>query len=125
MGLKAYGATLKEAFENAAYGMFDLMVALDETAQTTQIDVSVDADDTESLLVAFLNELLFIFDTERLALGRFDIVDWDEKTRLRAHAWGGPLDHQERREQIKAVTYHNIRVERRPDETEVEILFDV
>lgn len=126
LGMKAYGATLKEAFENAAFGMFDLMVALDETPESTQIEISAEADDTESLLVAFLNELLFVFETEGLALKRFDVVEWDEQTHLRALAWGAPLtEDQERREQIKACTYHDVRVERTSEGVEVEVLFDV
>ncbi len=125
IGLIAYGETLKEAFENAAYGMFDMMVALEGTQESRQIEVRVEADDVESLLVSFLSELLFIFETQGLVLVRFDIVDWDERTYLTAKAWGGPFDDQEPREQIKAVTYYNVRVERTDEGYEVEVLFDV
>jgi len=126
VGMKAYGDTLKEAFENAAFGMFDMMIDTHSLPESRQIDISAEADDTESLLVAFLNELLFIFETESLALVRFEIVEWDEATRLSARAWGSPLaDDTERREQIKAITYHDIRVVQGADRVEVEVLYDV
>lgn len=125
LGLVAYGATAKEAFENAAFGMFDLMVDLTGTPETGEIEVRAEADDTEGLLVAFLNELLFIFETQELVLARFDIIDWDAVTRLSARAWGAPLADQEPREQIKAVTYHDMRVEQTPEGYEAEVLFDV
>lgn len=126
LGLKAYGDTPKEAFENAAFGMFDIMVGPQGAGQTEKVEVSAEGDDAQGLLVAFLNELLFVFETQRLALRRFDIVEWDETTRLKAVARGSPLDpDEELGEPIKACTYHEVRVEKKPDGFEVEVLFDV
>lgn len=125
IGLVAYGETLKETFVNAAYGMFDLMVDPSRTSDSQQIDLRVEADDTPSLLVAFLNELLFVFETRSLVLVRFEIVDWDETTYLTARARGSALAGQELREQIKAATYHDMRVEKTADGYEAEVLFDV
>lgn len=125
LGLVAYGETLKEAFENAAFGMFDLMVEVAGADERDEVKARVEADDVESLLVAFLNELLYVFETRRLVLSRFEITDWDEETYLVAHARGAPLKDQERRVAIKACTYHDIRVERTAQGFEVEVLFDV
>jgi SHS2 domain-containing protein len=125
IGLVAYGETLKDVFANAAYGMFDLMVDVSRTPETQRVDVRAEADDTPSLLVAFLNELLFIFETRSVVLVRFEIVEWDETTRLVARAWGSALAGQQPREQIKAATYHDMRVEKTADGYEAEVLFDV
>ena len=125
LGLVAYGETPKETFENAAYGMFDLMVDVSSTAETEAVDVRAEADDAPSLLVAFLNELLFLFETRRLVLVRFEVIEWDEATNLLARAWGSPLAEQEPRDQIKAVTYHDMRVEKTDEGFEAEVLFDV
>jgi len=125
IGMVAFGATLKEAFENAAYGMFDMMVAVEETAESRQTEVRVEAEDVEGLLVSFLSELLFVFETEGIVLKRFEIVDWDERTRLVARAWGDLLEEQERRAQIKAVTYHGLGVQETTEGYEVRVVFDV
>lgn len=125
LGLVAYGDTLAEAFENAAYGMFDLMVDVSSTTETEAVDVRAEADDAPSLLVAFLNELLFLFETRKLILVRFEIVEWDEAAHIAARAWGSPMAGQETRAQIKAVTYHDMRVEKTDEGFEVEVLFDV
>lgn len=125
IGLVAYGDAPKEAFENAAFGLFDLMVDLSDVTETEEIGLRVEADDTAGLLVAFLNELLFIFETRRLVLTRFEIVDWNEETNLSAKAWGAPLSTQEPREQVKACTYHDVRVERTGEGYEAEVLLDV
>lgn len=125
IGLVAYGETLKDVFANAAYGMFDLMVDVSHTPEAERVDVRAEADDTPGLLVAFLNELLFIFETRSLVLARFEIGEWDGMTRLTARAWGSPLAEQELREQIKAATYHDMRVEKTDEGYEAAVLFDV
>ncbi|HEV2356430.1 MAG TPA: archease, partial [bacterium] len=63
IGLAARGDTLEEVFVNAAMGLVDLIVDPAGRREDTRLDVSVSAVDREALLVAWLNELLYLLDT--------------------------------------------------------------
>ena len=88
-GIVAYGADMGEAFANAACGMFSLMADLEQVAEATSRHVEVEAGDRESLVVAWLNELLYLFDVERIVFRRFDILELTN-TRLEGRgSWRG------------------------------------
>ncbi len=125
IGIATRGKDLKEAFANAAYAMFSLMVDLGTVVEREKQDVKVEAEDYESLLVSWLNELLYYLDTQQLLFCRFEITDIQE-TSLQAHAYGERIDTSRHCLDIgvKAATYHMLRVEKR-DGWWVQIIFDV
>ena len=124
IGIIAYGKDEKEVFTNSAFAMFSLIAELDGVAESVFREVEVTADDEETLLVAWLNELLYLFDVENIIFKRFDIISLDE-LRLRANAYGekfDPLRH-ELKTQIKAATYHMLKIEK-GDGFRAQIIFD-
>lgn len=126
IGLRAYGNTLKEAFENAARGMFSLMVDPATVNASKKLVVRAEADDAESLLAAWLNELLYLFDSQYILMKDFDIKKWDEKSCLEAVAYGESIDlnkHQFELD-IKACTYHKLQITRNKLWT-CQVIFDV
>jgi SHS2 domain-containing protein len=125
-GIVAYGADMGEAFANAAYGMFSLMADLEQVAEDTSRHVEVEAGDRESLVVAWLNELLYLFDVERIMFRRFDILELTN-TRLRAEAHGEEADASRHRLKsgVKAATYHMLRVSEGGGRCSVRVIFDV
>ena len=58
VGVKAYGESLEQAFENAAKAMFDIIADKSEIESVGQYDIVLEADDLEQLLVDWLSELL-------------------------------------------------------------------
>jgi len=70
VGIIAYGKSQKEIFENAAYGMFSLMADLARAEEKETFKVKVAGDDPESLLVNWLNELIFYEDSKKILLKR-------------------------------------------------------
>jgi len=90
-GIVAYGSDMPEAFANAAYGMFSLMADLRQVKEETSRYVEAEASDRESLVVSWLNELLYIFDAERIIFRRFDILQVTN-TQLKADAYGEKVD---------------------------------
>jgi SHS2 domain-containing protein len=125
VGIMAYGADVREAFVNAARGMFSLMVELGSINDIEYRDVKVTAPDEESLLAAWLNELICLFDTENMLFSRFEITEFGD-TRLRAKAYGEPVDDARHKLKvgIKAATYHMLEVDR-SDGGRVRVLFDI
>jgi SHS2 domain-containing protein len=126
VGLIARGATLGEAFANAAKGMFALMVDLERVAEREERHVEVEADDAEGLLVNWLAELLYISEVDGLVFRRFDIEEAGE-TRLAARAFGEPLDLARHNPQlmIKAVTRHQLAVARDDAGCRVRVILDI
>jgi SHS2 domain-containing protein len=125
VGIIAYGADLKQAFANAAKGLFSLITDLDKVKEVLHRDAELTASDEESLLVEWLNELIYRFDTEGLIFKRFDIVELDN-THLKARGYGEKVDRSRHRLKtgVKAATYHMLKVER-GDGGKVQVLFDI
>ncbi|HEY31536.1 MAG TPA: archease [Dehalococcoidia bacterium] len=125
VGIMAYGADVKEAFVNTARGMFSLIVELESIREVEHRDIEVTAPDEESLLAAWLNELICLFDAENMLFSRFEIREFED-TSLRARAYGETVDSSRHKLKvgIKAATYHMLEVDRN-DGGRVQVLFDV
>jgi SHS2 domain-containing protein len=125
-GIVAYGNDMQEAFANAAYGMFSLMADLRQVREETSRYIEAEAGDRESLVVSWLNELLYIFDAERIVFRRFNILQVTN-TRLRADAYGEKVDPSRHRLRsgVKAATYHMLKVAERKDLCSIRVIFDV
>ena len=125
IGIAAYGSDLKQAFANAAYGLFSLMVDLKSVGDRLSRQVDVEADTRDDLLVAWLNELLYIFEVESILFKRF-MVDELTDTRLRSRCYGEEIDpsRHEIRMGVKATTYHMLKIEQ-DNGYRVQVLFDI
>lgn len=125
-GIRAFGKDLKEAFENAAYGMFSLVADLSKVQEKESRDVAVEAEDLEELLVEWLNELLYLLEVDGLIFKSFKIDEIDDH-RLKARVYGEPVDPDKHDLgiDIKAVTYHMLKVARTDNVWETQVIFDV
>ncbi len=125
VGIIAYGGDMKEAFANAARGMFSLITDLDSIEESEYRDVELTVSDEESLLVEWLNELIYLFDVENMVFRRFSISRLT-RTSLKARIYGQKVDtaRHEIKTGIKAATYHMLSIER-DDVNRVQVLFDI
>ena len=121
--LRVFGTSLTELLLNAARGMTHLMVA-DEFEIGTDIEKSIELDavDAESLLVEWLSELAYWAESDMLVFKKFKILK-ASPTHLQARIFGGKTSKLEK--QIKAVTYHNLKIEETSQGLEATIVFDV
>ena len=126
IGLHAYGDTLADLFIHAAQGMESLMVPPEQVRVVTSREITVEGRDTVALLVAWLNELIVLFDTDYLLFSEFAIGTITE-TRLTARASGEPYDAQrhELSSAIKAVTWHEAAVNHTDQGYQARIIFDI
>lgn len=125
VGISAAGATVEEAFENAAYGMFDLMFDMAGAGDEEVCRVEAEGDTQEELLVAWLSALLAEAEIRALALCRFEVEEIGGG-RLRGTAAGGRVEALELRgPPIKAVTHHEAAVEEVAGGWEARVIFDV
>lgn len=126
IGVRAYGRTIKELFENAAFAMFDIIADLEGLKDSVVETLEVEASNYEELLVAFLDELLYRFYTKWFIFFKFEIEELTE-TRIKAKAFGRPVGENRNRlkTEIKAATYHNLKIEKTGEGYKVEIIFDI
>jgi len=124
MGLVAYGKSLAEAFANAAYGLFSLIVEPNKVKKKESRKVTVQAQDTESLLFNWINELIYIFEVERLLFKSFDITEFTGQS-LEATCWGEKYDpsRHQLKTGVKSATYHMLKVD--GEKNRVQVIFDV
>ncbi len=117
-GVRGIGATLDEAFAEAARGTFSLMADLAQVRAKTAVAIEASADTLEGLLVAWLGELLRERDVRGMLFSRFEvwIEEEDRGWRLAGRAWGeeiAPGRHKLGVE-VKAATYAGVRVAGEP-----------
>lgn len=126
IGLRASGSTLPELFINAAAGMESLLVAPEQIEARVSREVSAEGHDPVSLLVSWLNELIFLFDTEYLLLKQFAINELTS-THLRATVSGEPYDatRHDLSSAIKAVTWHEASVESDDEGYQASVILDI
>jgi len=126
IGVRVFGKSLKELFENAAFSMFDILADLEGLKTPITRDIVLTAPNPEELLVAWLDELLYNFYTKSIIFSRFEIEEISE-TSLKAKVLGRPVGENRNRlkTEIKAVTYSDLKIKKTPDGFSVEIVFDV
>jgi SHS2 domain-containing protein len=120
--IRVRGRDLKALFVNAALGMTALIADVDAVEPTLERRVDLEEFDTETLLVAWLSELLWFNEESGAVFVRFEIRTLTP-TRLEAVVWGGLAATQWK--QIKAVTFHDLEIKRAHNGYEVTLIFDV
>ncbi|MBE0480762.1 MAG: archease [Dehalococcoidia bacterium] len=125
IGLAAWGETFEEALAGLAEGMFSIMADLGTIEERLCRKVKVESPDQESLVVDWLNELLYIADIERLVFCRFEITGL-AGCGLLAECHGERIDPAKHRlgPAVKAATYHMLAVER-GDCYRIKVILDI
>jgi SHS2 domain-containing protein len=123
IAVRATGKDMNEAFENAAYALFDTMCDAASVKPVKTKKMEIESDDMEQLLVDWLSRLLFICDVDDMLFSEFE-VRITGKT-LKAVMKGEKLDADRHhlKTDIKAITYHMLEVNEASNT--VQVLFDV
>jgi len=121
----AYGSTLEEVFENAAFATFDVVFDLAAASGRITRPIVADGDTPEELLVSWLNELLAEAETRGLAFSRFG-VDRLEEGGVQGWAGGDPIDETPLiGAPVKAATHHDLVIVEIPEGWWVRVVLDV
>lgn len=126
IGVRAWGATPAEVFEQAARALFSLVCDPREIDERETLEVTLEADARDLLLAAWLNELLYIFEARKLVLAQFEVLEVGERT-LRARVTGEPLDPDRHIlcGGVKAAMLHELSLEPRDGGWEGFVILDV
>ena len=123
IGFYAYGDTLDKAYENAGKAMFNVVTDIDNVKNKESREFEIVSEDLVSLLYDYLDELLFLQDTEFLFFSQFDVkiekIDDDsfDNYKLNCKAYGEEInwDIHAHRSEVKAVTFHQMDVSKEED----------
>ncbi len=119
--MRVWASDLPSLFDEAAQGMNTLADVKFVESTIISKHFETEASDGESLLVAFLSELIYFQEQENLGFSKFDIRIID--SRISVDMEGAPIKSIDKA--IKAVTYHNLKISKTARGLEVEIVFDV
>ncbi|MET1160163.1 MAG: archease [Thermoprotei archaeon] len=131
----AYGDDLLELFENAGLALFESMTSTSKVEPKLEYRVNAEGFDLESLLYKWLEELLFIYYSEnvmcsvvraeKLVIER--IGDKDYKYALKGICRGEKFDpnRHEAKVEVKAVTYHLMRIVRENSKWKAYFVLDI
>jgi len=125
-GIRAFGKDLTELFVNAGTGMYSLITDLTDIQEKKTIAISRQGCSWEGLLVSFLNELVFHFDTYGF-IGKSLAVTALDMNNVTANISGEEFnpDRHKGKLLIKAATYHKLKMEKKGDRWEAEVIFDI
>jgi SHS2 domain-containing protein len=126
IGFRAYASALDELFAESALAM--LAIAGDPSAAEPRHEypLAVESSDRESLMVDWLGEVLYWYDGKCIVFREFRIEDFRDNA-IRAIGLGEPRDPERHRARliVKAVTYHQLKVERRGELWVAEVYLDI
>lgn len=125
VAIVARGADVGEAFANAGRALLSLVTDPDSVSEVVERRIELSADDLEDLLVAWLNELIYLFDAENLLLSGFDVRPVGD-TGLVATVRGEPVDKTRHQLKlgVKAATHHMLEIDR-DNGVRLQVLFDI
>ena len=126
VGIKAQGATLTQLFVHMAQGLVELIAEDSLLKPSQERPIQLSATDAESLLLAWLQELLFWFSTNRFLPTTYTLEEVTE-TSVRGTVRGGTFDptrHVQGRE-VKAITRHLLEVSQRNGQWYGQVIVDI
>jgi len=126
LGIHAEAADLATLMAEAARGLFSVLVSDSQSVRpVVEVRLAMEAQRYDDLLHDWLSELLFIFDTRRLVFCQFD-MRFDGRE-LAAVVRGEPFDPERHPigMEIKAITYHGLKVEQTPTGWTAEVILDL
>jgi SHS2 domain-containing protein len=126
VGIIAYGADVKGLFSNAALALFSLIAESASVEEKLHLNLKVHSRDRDSLLVEWLNELIFLFDVKHILFSRFEIKSLTHNE-LKATCYGegfNPMKHKIKIG-VKAATYHMLKLDKNGDSYKAQIILDI
>ena len=126
IGLIVFGENLNALFENAGEAFFHLITDLRKVRRRIEKRINIGGESLERLMVDWLSELLYLHDVENLLFKGFEVESVGEDG-LKAVAKGEPFQEGVHviKTEVKAVTYHQIEVQKEKGRWRAQIILDL
>jgi SHS2 domain-containing protein len=126
LGIRIWAEDVKGIFHEAARALFAIITDLNRVTVRVNRKITVEAAAVDELLVAWLSELLYLYEVEGLLLCDFAITDIAEGN-VKGVAMGEKFDEGRHiiKTSIKAVTYHQLEIQERDGHWQAQVIFDM
>jgi len=126
IGFRASAASETGMLEQAALALVNIAIETASIEARFVYPLAAAGDDPGSLLVNWLNEVLYYLDGEQIALCRFEIKTLEAGS-VTAQAWGEPRDPERHRAKlvVKGVTYHQLAIRKKAGTWTCEVFLDI
>jgi SHS2 domain-containing protein len=126
VGLRVRLPDLNSLFAESAKGFFSLIVSnLHDVVPRMRVEFHIKGHDLAYLLADWLSELLFTFESRRLLLSQFEVAVGPDGLDATAQGEIADDDRHTLDHEIKAVTYHGLRVEQVDGDWFAEVIVDI
>jgi len=122
---RAFGKTLEEVFENSALAMLNIIYK-GKVKEEKKLKIKANGKDIESLLYNFLEEFLFLFDSENFLLSDVKNIKINEKNfTAEAEVVGDDVINYKTSVHVKAITYNEMYIKKTKKGWEAQVVVDV
>ena len=129
LSIKVYGKDLEELLKNSSAAMMDVICDLNTIELKNQYSVSSSGNSEEELLVNLLQELLYLHEVKKRLFCKFEfkINDNIKNREVEGNVWGEEIDfsRHDLLNDIKGVTYSDLKVEHKNGKLSAKITFDI
>ena len=121
--IRVWGKDKKDLFLNALLSLMESIKPKAIKSEKREQSINIKSEDLETLLVDFLNEVIYLSQSNQEAYSKIEFHNFSDKS-LKGKLIGTQAESFG--EEVKAATYHNLRVQKKDDNLwEAIILFDV
>ena len=126
IGIIIFGADMNQIFSNAALALFSLITDTESIKDTLQRELKINSKKRDVLLVEWLNEFIYLFDTEQTLFNKFEIRSLS-RNQVKATCYGEKFDPSRHKLKmgIKAATYHMLKVTKVNNGYTAQVIFDI
>jgi SHS2 domain-containing protein len=126
LGIRVWAADVKGLFQEAARALFDIITDIEKVEVHVDRKVTVEASTVDELLVAWLSELLYLYEVEGLLFCDFALAEIEEG-KVKGVAMGEEFREGRHpiKTSIKAVTYHQLEIKEKDGRWQAQVIFDI
>jgi SHS2 domain-containing protein len=125
---QAFGSNLEEAFENSAIAMISIMCDPAKVTANKEKEIDIEGKDLESLLYNFLEEILFILDSDNQIAGSIKTIKikkLKERYSLKSVLLCDSASKYQFFGEVKAITYNSMFVKKQGKKFIVQVVVDL
>jgi SHS2 domain-containing protein len=126
IGVRVFGESLPRLFEQAAQALTFILTDPETITPKETRNLQLEAKTDEELLITWLNELVYLFDTQGILFKTYKVLSVHDH-RLEALVQGEIYDERRHpiKTTVKAATYHQLKIENRQGVWTAQVIFDL
>jgi SHS2 domain-containing protein len=126
VGLRVKATSVNDLFTDAARGLFSLIAPnLNAVRPVSTKRIALTAEDYDYLFFDWLNELLYAFESQHLVLAEFDVQIQTLSLHAECHGEVWSAERHGVGKEVKAITYHGLKVEQHGGQWSAEVIVDI